>query len=82
MNLLFLLCIKKYWTNFKDEDEVIISSKYGSAKFTVKIDDDIKDDCAFFYAGNKSVNYLTPADEDESSFSAMYQEILVEIELS
>jgi anaerobic selenocysteine-containing dehydrogenase len=69
-------------TNFKDEDEVIISSKYGSAKFTVKIDDDIKDDCAFFYAGNKSVNYLTPADEDESSFSAMYQEILVEIELS
>ncbi|NCB12894.1 MAG: molybdopterin oxidoreductase, partial [Erysipelotrichia bacterium] len=69
-------------SNFKEEDEVLISSKYGSAKFIVKIDDNIKDNCAFFYAGNKNVNYLTPNDEDESSFSAMYQEVLVEIELS
>ena len=68
--------------NFKDNDEVNISSKYGNAKFIVKIDDDIKENCAFFYAGNKNVNYLTPNDEDESSFSAMYQEVLVEIELS
>ena len=69
-------------TNFKDNDEVTISSKFGSAKFVVKINDDIKSDCAFFYSGNKNANYLTPADEDESSFSAMYQEVLVEIELS
>ena len=68
--------------NFKDNDKVNISSKYGNAKFIVKIDDDIKENCAFFYAGNKNVNYLTPNDEDESSFSAMYQEVLVEIELS
>jgi hypothetical protein len=61
---------------------VNISSKNGSAQFVVKIDDDIKSDCAFFFAGNKYVNYLTPALEDESSFSAMYQEVLVEIELS
>jgi anaerobic selenocysteine-containing dehydrogenase len=69
-------------TNFKNNDEVTISSKYGRAKFVVKINDDIKTDCAFFYSGNKNANYLTPADEDESSFSAMYQEVLVEIELS
>ena len=69
-------------TNFSDNDEVTISSKYGSAKFVVKINDDIKADCAFFYSGNKNANYLTPANEDESSFSAMYQEVLVEIELS
>jgi anaerobic selenocysteine-containing dehydrogenase len=69
-------------TNFKDGDLVNISSKNGSAQFVVKIDDDIKSDCAFFFAGNKYVNYLTPALEDESSFSAMYQEVLVEIELS
>ena len=69
-------------TNFKDNDEVTIFSKYGNAKFIVKINDDIKADCAFFYSGNKNANYLTPADEDESSFSAMYQEVLVEIELS
>lgn len=69
-------------TNFEDGALVNISSKYGNAKFIVKIDDDIKDNCAFFFAGNKNVNYLTPADEDESSFSAMFQEVLVEIELS
>ena len=69
-------------TNFKDGDLVTISSKNGSAQFVVKIDDDIKSDCAFFFAGNKSANYLTPALEDESSFSAMYQEVLVQIELS
>ena len=68
--------------SFKENDEVTIFSKYGSAKFIVKINDDIKNDCAFFFAGNKNVNYLTPADEDESSFSAMFQEVLVEIELS
>ena len=69
-------------TNFKDDDNVTISSKYGSAKFTVKINDDIKSDCVFLFAGNKNANYLTPFDEDESSNSAMYQEVLVEIELS
>ena len=69
-------------TNFKDNDEVRISSKFGSAKFIVKINDDIKSNCAFFFSGNKNANYLTPAKEDESSFSAMYQEVLVEIELS
>ncbi|MDD2888610.1 MAG: molybdopterin-dependent oxidoreductase [Aliarcobacter sp.] len=69
-------------TKFNDNDEVLISSKNGSAKFIVKINDDIKSNCAFFFAGNKNVNYLTPALEDESSFSAMYQEVLVEIELS
>ena len=69
-------------TNFKEGDNVTISSRNGSAKFIVKINDDIKSDCAFFFTGNKYANYLTPAKEDESSFSAMYQEVLVEIELS
>lgn len=70
------------FTKFNDGDEVTISSKYGSAKFIVKIDDDIKENCAFFFAGNKNVNYLTPALEDENSNSAMYQEVLINIELS
>lgn len=69
-------------TNFNNGDIVNISSKYGNEQFEVKINDDIKENCAFFYAGNKKVNYLTPNEEDESSFSAMYQEVLIEIELS
>lgn len=69
-------------TNFKDNDKVKISSKYGNAEFIVKIDDNIKDNCAFFFTGNRYANYLTPAQEDDSSNSAIYQEVLVEIELS
>lgn len=67
---------------FNDEDKVRVFSKYGEAHFTVKINDDIKSDCAFFFAGNKNVNYLTPNKEDEESFSAMFQEVLIQIELS
>ena len=69
-------------TNFKNDDDVKISSKYGNANFIVKIDDNIKSNCAFFFTGNKYANYLTPALEDEISNSAMYQEVLVQIELS
>ena len=69
-------------TNFKNDDIVRISSKYGNANFIVKIDDNIKSNCAFFFTGNKYANYLTPALEDEISNSAMYQEVLVQIELS
>ena len=69
-------------TNFKNDDDVRISSKYGNANFIVKIDDNIKSNCAFFFTGNKYANYLTPALEDEVSNSAMYQEVLVQIELS
>ena len=69
-------------TNFKNNDIVRISSKYGNANFIVKIDDNIKSNCAFFFTGNKYANYLTPALEDEVSNSSMYQEVLVQIELS
>lgn len=69
-------------TKFEDGANVKISSKYGQCDFTVKHNDDIKENCAFFFAGNKHVNYLTPNKEDEESFSAMYQEVLIDIELS
>ena len=69
-------------SGFNNEDEVLISSKYSNATFKVKLSDDIKPNCAFFYAGNRFVNYLTPNIDDEESFSAMYQEVLISIELS
>ena len=67
---------------FEDGASVKISSKYGSHDFIVKHNDDIKENCAFFFAGNQYANYLTPNLEDEESFSAMYQEVLLDIELS
>ncbi len=68
-------------SNFNENDEVNISSAYGEAKFVVKINDDIKTGCAFFYAGNKFVNYLTPFEEDDEAHNAIFQEVLLDIEL-
>ncbi|RXJ87941.1 molybdopterin-dependent oxidoreductase [Arcobacter sp. CECT 8985] len=66
---------------FDNGQEVILKSKYGKAKFLVKLTDDVKDNCVLCYAGNKNANYITPYYSDESSSSAMYQEVLVSIEL-
>ena len=68
-------------SGFKDDDIVRISSAFGEANFVVKLNDDVKNECAFFYTGNKKTNYLTPNKADEESFSAMFQEVLIEIEL-
>ena len=69
-------------SGFNDNDKVVITSKYGKENFLVKINDDVKFNCALFFSGNKKVNYLTPHKEDELSNSAMYQEVLINIELS
>lgn len=68
--------------NFKDEDKVKVTSDYGEAIFTVKTDSCIKENCVLVYAGAKNGNYVTPPTSDESSFSAIFQEVLVNIELS
>lgn len=67
---------------FKDEDSVILSSKYGQAQFFVKVSKDIKDNCVLCYSGNRNANYVTNHKSDEESNSAMYQEVLVKVELS
>jgi predicted molibdopterin-dependent oxidoreductase YjgC len=67
---------------FKTGDKVILSSKYGKASFMVKISEDIKEECAFCFTGNKNSNYLTNHKSDEEADSAMFQEVLIRIELS
>lgn len=69
-------------TGFKNEDNVTLTSKYGKANFIVKLTEDVKENCVLCYAGNKNANYITPYFSDESSSSAMYQEVLVSIDLS
>jgi anaerobic selenocysteine-containing dehydrogenase len=69
-------------SGYSNDDNVKISSSYGEANFIVKLNEDIKNECAFFYTGNKKTNYLTPNKADEESSSAMFQEVLLEIELS
>jgi anaerobic selenocysteine-containing dehydrogenase len=67
---------------FKDNDNVIVSSSNGKAQFKVKLDGNIKNDCVVAYAGNKNANYVTPHKSDEEAYSAIFQEVLVRIELS
>ncbi len=69
-------------SGFKTGDKVILSSKYGKAFFLVSINEDIKEDCAFCFAGNKNSNYLSNHKSDEEADSAMFQEVLIHIELS
>ena len=67
--------------SFKDKDNVLVTSPYGSAKFTIKCDENIKKNCIVVYAGAKNANYLTPLNSDEFTNSAIFQDILVSIEL-
>ena len=67
---------------FKNGDEVILKSSYGQATFTVTLNDDVKDNSVLVYAGAKNVNYVTPLKSDEETYSAIYQEVLVTVELS
>ena len=69
-------------SGFKTGDNVTLISQYGKASFLVNINDDIKEDCVFCFAGNKNSNYLTNHKSDEHADSAMFQEVLVSIELS
>ncbi len=68
--------------DFNDGDEVTVLSSHGKANFIVKLDEDIKIDCVLAYAGNKKANYVTPHKCDEEAYSAIFQEVLVRIELS
>ena len=60
---------------------VRLKSQYGDALFELAHNDDIKKNCVLVYAGAKHGNYLTPNKSDMEASSAMFQEVLVTIEL-
>ena len=66
---------------FEENQEIIAKSIYGEAIFILKFDKDIKKGCIVLFAGNKKANYLTNHKSDELAFSAMFQEVLVKLEL-
>jgi len=68
-------------SGYKTGDEVLVASEHGEAKFTVCLDDNVKENCALFYSSNKKANYLTPFKSDEEAHSAIYHEALLTIEL-
>ncbi len=65
---------------FVDGDRVKISSQYGSYVFEAKIDDRLRRDCILIYSGVEGVNYLTPNRVSREGDSAIYQEVMVDLE--
>jgi len=65
--------------NYKDEDEIIISSKYGKIKAKLKNDPNVHPKALLFYAGHKYVNYLTPDSCSDMGSNAIFQDVVLKI---
>ena len=63
---------------YSDGDTIELSSEYGSAKFEVKLSEDVRADCVVLKANTKDVNVLTPDIISEYGDGACYQEVRVE----
>lgn len=68
-------------SKYEEDVEVKVSSAYGEAIFVIKYNEDLKEDCVATYSGNRFANYLTNHKSDEEAFSAIFQDVLVTIEL-
>ncbi len=64
---------------FLEDEEVCISSKNGSVKLKVKIDNDIRSDCVLIYSGTKGVNNLTTSKHSLDGKCAIYQDNKVKV---
>ncbi|MFV0481421.1 MAG: molybdopterin-dependent oxidoreductase, partial [Campylobacteraceae bacterium] len=64
---------------FRDNDEVMVKSRFGEASFLVKTSDDLKKDTIVIYAGNIKSNHITPFYESQKGNCAIFQDIKVNI---
>lgn len=69
-------------SSYEEGSEVRVRSLYGEAVFIVKHSSDLKEDCIATYSGNRMANYLTSHKSDEEASSAIFQDLLVTVELS
>jgi len=67
---------------YVEGDKVRIHSDHGEYEFIVKINEDVRPDCALITSNTIGVNYLTPSMISDDGDGACYQEVKVKIELS
>ncbi len=60
-------------------DKVEVSSPYGKAEFEIKVDENLRRDTLFCYAGNRKFNYLTSSMVSLEGECAVFQEMKVDI---
>ena len=65
--------------NYNDEDEIIVSSKYGKIQVKIKNDTNVHEKSLLFYAGHKDVNYLTPDMASDMGNNAIFQDVVLKI---
>ncbi|MRI58851.1 MAG: molybdopterin oxidoreductase, partial [Epsilonproteobacteria bacterium] len=65
-------------SGFKDEDRVIVSSKWGEVEMEVRLLAELRDDCVLAYSGS-AINYVTPPKADNYGNNAVFQELKVQI---
>lgn len=67
--------------NFNENDRVIAKSQYGEAPFILKFSENVKKGSIVLFAGNKNANYLTTNSSDKEAFCAIFQEVLIKLDL-
>ncbi len=64
---------------FDENELILISSKNGTLKLKVKLDNDLRKDCILIYSGTKGVNNLTSSKHSFDGKNAIFQENKVEV---
>ncbi len=64
---------------FLEDEEVTVSSKNGSVKLKVKIDNDVRSDCVLIYSGTRGVNNLTTSKHSLDGKCAIFQDNKVKV---
>ena len=64
---------------YEEYEKVVISSVNGSVELSVKIDDNVREDCVLIFSGTKGVNNLTSSKHSYEGKNAIYQENRVEV---
>jgi anaerobic selenocysteine-containing dehydrogenase len=65
---------------FSEEERVYLSNEWGTLELTVKLNDDLREDCVLVYASTPGVNRLTPPYLSDEGEGACYSEAKVRIE--
>jgi len=65
---------------YSDGEMVKVSSEYGEYEFSVKLNEDIREDCILITNNTVGINYLTPDTLSYEGDSACYQEVKVRVE--
>ena len=65
---------------FKENQEVKVSSKWGSLNLRVKLDSTLREDCVVIFYGTKGVNKLTPPKSSSEGDMACYGDVKVRVE--